>query len=472
MAQVSIRKNFIYKSILTISTYILGFLTFPYISRVFGAERFGLVNFAENSINYFLLFATMGISILGVREIAGTKDDAQQCNKVFSNILGLNIIFTSAVLLIYFILIVSVPKFHQSSELFYVGAAKILATPFVIEWFYTGIEKFKYITIRSVIIKVVYAVLVFLLVKDRDDYVLYFILTMGVVVINALVNILYATKYVRIIPRELFNFRYLKSNITLGVYAIMTSMYLTFNVMYLGFVSDNVQVGYYTTAFKLYTVILGLFSAFTNVMLPRMSALLAEGDDDRFNTLIKKSFSIIARLSMPVIACGIIMAPQIIFVLSGPGYEGAILPMRIIMPAILFVGIAQVLAIQILMPMKADKVLLSISIIGAVGSVLFNLIFVGHLQSVGSSLVLLLCEFIVTLSYIIYIINKTSIRLPWGLLIHGLILTAPCVLACLCCAEYITNPFVCIATLAVVFSIVAVCWIVFKRKKVINGIIR
>lgn len=68
----------------------------------------------------------------------------------------------------------------------------------------------------------------------------------------------------------------------LGLYAIMTSMYLTFNVMYLGLVSDNVEVGYYTTAFKLYYVILGLFSAFTNVMLPRMSALISEGEGQRF----------------------------------------------------------------------------------------------------------------------------------------------------------------------------------------------
>ena len=128
----------------------------------------------------------------------------------------------------------------------------------------------------------------------------------------------------------MFSQKYLKQNFSLGIYSIMTSMYLTFNVMYLGLTTDNVQVGYYTTAFKLYSVILGFFTAFTNVMLPRMSALLAKGDVEHFQRLVNKSFSIMSVFSIPMIACSMILTPQIIYVLSGSGYEGAILPMRLL----------------------------------------------------------------------------------------------------------------------------------------------
>ena len=158
----------------------------------------------------------------------------------------------------------------------------------------------------------------------------------------------------------------------------MTSMYLPFNVMFLGLVSNNTEVGYYTTAFKLYSVVLGFFTAFTNVMLPRMSLLLANSENDRFQELANRSFSVMATFSIPLILCSMILAPQIIYVLSGPGYEGAILPMRIIMPAAFVVGIAQVLAIQVLMPMKKDRVLLRASIIGAAVSVLINLCLVPY----------------------------------------------------------------------------------------------
>ena len=187
--QSSIKKNFVYRSALTLSTYIMGLITFPYISRVLGVEKLGLVNFVDNTINYFLLFATMGIGLIGIREIASVKDDKEKCSKVFSNILGLNVIFTAATLIVYFLLILLVPKLNQYSELFYLGAAKILFTAFMIEWFYTGIEDFKYITIRSIIVKIIYVISIFLLVKQPEDYLLYFIFTVGVIIINAIINI-------------------------------------------------------------------------------------------------------------------------------------------------------------------------------------------------------------------------------------------------------------------------------------------
>lgn len=456
MGQPSVKKNFAYKSVLTLSTYIMAIITFPYISRVFGVERLGLINFAENTINYFLLFATMGVSILGVREIATTKEDKEECNKVFSNILGTNILFTIATLIVYFVIVLTVVKFQQNVELFYMGAAKILFTAFLVEWYFTGVENFKYITIRSIIIRLLYVIAVFVFVKQREDYLLYFAMTMGTVVVNAIVNMLYAKQNVRIIVKELFSSRYIKDNLTLGVYSIMTSMYLTFNVMYLGLMGDNTQVGYYTTAFKLYSVILGFFTAFTNVMLPRMSSILVSGDDEQFQNMVNRSFSVMAKFSIPIILCSLVLAPQIIYVLSGPGYEGAILPMRVIMPAILLVGIAQVLAIQILMPMKRDRVLLIASICGASISILLNIFIVPTMYSVGSAIVLLSCEFVVTLLYIAYIEKKTDIYIPWGKIVSGGVVSIPSFIACLFCANLIENHYV---ALIVSFVLSVALWL-------------
>lgn len=198
-------------------------------------------------------------------------------------------------------------------------------------------------------------------------------MTVGIVVINALINSAYIKKFVTLNIRELLSKTFYQKNIILGVYSIMGSMYLTFNVMYLGFVSNNIEVGYYTTAFKLYSVILGFFSAFTNVMLPRMSALLSNGNKDSFQQMADKSFRLMSTFCVPMIVCSIILAPQLVYVLSGEGYEGAVMPMQIIMPGVLFVGIAQILAIQILTPMKKDKILLIASIIGASIALILNL---------------------------------------------------------------------------------------------------
>lgn len=444
MRQVSIKKNFAYKSTLTVSSYLMAFMTFPYVSRVLGVEALGLVSFVDNTVNYFILFATMGIALLGVREIAVVKENSRKLSSVFSNIIGLNTLFTLVVLFVYLVLIATIPKLNQFSELFYIGVAKIIFTVLLVEWFYTGIEHFRYITIRSIFIKLAYVFAVFVFIKDPNDYILYFILTVGVVVLNAIINIIYIRKFVVFILRDVFSLKYFKQNISLGIYSIMTSMYLTFNVMYLGLVTDNVQVGYYTTAFKLYSVVLGLFTAFTNVMLPRMSALLADGEAERFQVLVKRSFSVMSIFSIPVIVCGIILAPQFIYVISGNGYEGAILPMRIIMPAMLFVGIAQVSAIQILMPMKKDRILLYASLLGAFISIILNLILVSSWKSIGSAIVLFSAEMVVTIFYIGYLKKNEIANLPFKSLLIGVYWAFPSLLISVLIGTFVKNPFICI----------------------------
>lgn len=442
MLQPSIKKNFAYKSVQTLSTYLINFITFPYVARVLGVERFGLVNFVDNTVNYFLLFATMGVGLLGVREIAAVKEDKKRRDQVYSSMLALNLLFTLVSLGIYLLCVVTVPKLCQYDELFYIGTAKVLFTVFLVEWFFTGVENFRYITLRSILIKVLYIISVFLFVRDTSDYRLYFILTVGVVVLNALINQLYIREFVRVRWNNIQLFKYLKQNVTLGIYTLMTSMYLTFNVMYLGLVSNNTEVGYYTTAFKLYSVVLGFFTAFTNVMLPRMSSLLANGEKDRFQELVNRSFSVMSTCCIPLILCSMIMAPQIVYILSGPGYEGAILPMRIIMPAAFAVGVAQVLAIQVLMPMKKDKVLLVASIIGAVVSLLINLLVVPYIESVGSAVVLLCSEAVVTGAYLWYVLSHKLTLISVKTIGKSVLYSLPSVVVCWGCGRWIENEFV------------------------------
>lgn len=442
---MSIKVNFAYKSLLVVSFYLMSFISFPYISRVFGVERLGLINFVDNTVNYFLLFATMGINVLGVREIAAVKGDEVACSRIFANVLGINLLFTAATLVVYLAVVATLPRLNQYSELFYIGSAKIIATAFMVEWFFTGIENFRYITIRSIAIRGSYILAIFLFIREPEQYKLYWWMSVITVVINAAVNMAYLRRYIGFEWQELLSLRYFKENTTLGIYAIMTSMYLTFNVMYLGLVTDNTQVGYYTTAFKLYSVILGFFTAFANVMLPRMSALIAEGDSGRFEELIRKSFSAIATFSVPMILCTIIFAPQIVFALAGEGYEGAVAPMQIIMPAIALVGVSQVMTLQILMPMKRDRVLLIISIIGAAVSLIANILIVKQLQSIGSAIVLLGAEVIVTLLYIIYLRKNIGIRVPIAIFFREAALSAPSAAICFVAAQYFANPFVALA---------------------------
>jgi len=427
---MGIKKNFLYNSILTLSQYIIGLITFPYVSRVLGASNIGIISFVDSTINYFVLFSTMGIGIIGTREIAKNRNDSIRLNSVFSGLVTLFMIFTTIVMFTYIIAVLYIPKLSAYKELFVIGTAKLIFTIFLIEWFYRGIENFRYITIINIFFRLLYVCSLFIFVRTKEDYEAYFILTTGLVGINAIINSLYARNFVKFSFKGITLKPYFKQSLSLGTYAILTSMYTTFNIVYLGWVTDTTQVGYYWAALKIYSIILGGFSAFTAVMMPRMSSLIAQGNDDTFKQLINKSFNTLFTVCFPLVIGSIILAPQIIRILSGEGYNGAIIPMQIIMLLVMVVGIAQVLAIQVLIPMKKDNLILIASIIGASVGVILNLILVKTYGCIGTAIVLLISEISVT-SFYIYIVYKNNIiALPWKSFADNLLFSIPYLIIC------------------------------------------
>ena len=409
---MGVKKNFLYSAILTISNYIFPLLTYPYVSRVLGVTNIGICNFVDSIINYFILFSMMGVSILGIREIASSTNDSIKQGRVFSSIFALNGIATLIMLALLLISICIVPEFREYKDLMYIGASKLVANLFLVEWFYKGIENFKYITNRTIIVKCLYVASVFIFVKTADDYPTYFLLLAFMVIVNAAINFPYACTKIKFSLKGVILIPYIRPFFTMGCYMLLTSMYTSFNVAYLGFVSSPEQVGYYTTATKIFSIILAIYSAFTGVMMPRMSALYAEGNIDEFKRLINKSTQLLISFAIPVVIFTMLYAPEIIYLISGEGYEGAYLPARIIMPLILIIGYEQVLVIQILMPTKQDRAILTNSIIGASAGIIANLILVKHLQSTGSAVVWLLSEITVFISALYAVKKILALNIP------------------------------------------------------------
>lgn len=388
----SIKKNFAYSSVLTVAGYLFPLITFPYVTRVLGANNIGICNFVLGIIGYFIIIANLGMMTVAIRETAAAAGDREKLSKVFSSLLTLHLFSTLAAMAALVACTLLIPRFNEHKQLLWIGTGQLFFNFLTIEWFYKGIENFRYITVRSVAVRFVQVVLTFVIVRDGDDYVNYFLLQFITVVVNALINIFYSRNFVSFSFRNVDVRPYLKSFFILGLYSILTSMYTTFNTMYLGIVSDDTQVAYYSVATKLYTVILALFTAFTGVMLPRNSALIAEGRMDEFRTMFVKSIKFLLVFSLPVIAVTECFAPLIIRIIAGSGYEGAIMPFRLVMPLVLIIGMEQILVIQTLMPLKKDKAILVNSVIGAVVGLLLNVILVPGLQSVGSALVWIICE--------------------------------------------------------------------------------
>ena len=375
---MGIKKNFAYSSLLTVSSFLFPMLTYPYVSRVLGVTNIGICNFIDSIINYFILFSSMGINVVGIREIAKAKGDVLRLSKVFSALWILMACMTSLMLLCLLMVTIFVPQLNEYASLMMIGACKLIANLFLIEWFYRGIEEFKYITYRSLLVKIIYVACIFLFIHHPADYSIYYILSVLLIVLNAFFNIFYSRKFIRFIWDKNVLDEYKRSFFILGIYVT--------------------EVGYYTTATKLHGIILAFFTAFTGVMLPRMSALVAENRIDEVKRLINKSFDLLFMISVPLIVFSIYFAPEIIYLISGNGYEGAITPMRMVMPLVLIIGMEQILIVQLLMPLKKDHFILINSIIGACVGMVANVLLVPTWAAKGSAIVWVLAEVAVLLS--------------------------------------------------------------------------
>ena len=338
---MGLKKNIAYSSILTTSLYFFQFITYPYVSRVLGVTNIGICNFVQSVVLFTSLFSTFGITALGIREIAAAKGDKERLDKAFSGIFQINLLFTFFVIVLYIIAIEILPQLTPYRKLLYIGILQILFNTLIIEWLFKGLEDFKYITMRTIVVRITYVVSIFVFIRDKEDYNLYFVITVGLYVLNGLINSIYSHKFVKFSwqsIRVVFK-RYSFPILFLGCQTLLQTLYTSFNVVYLGFVSNDDQVGYYTTATKIQNIILALYTSFTLVMMPRISAMLAANDMDNVRIMIRKSFSILYTFAFPIIIITEVFAPEIVAIIAGSGYEPAVPLLRIVTPLILIIGL-------------------------------------------------------------------------------------------------------------------------------------
>lgn len=467
----SLRKNYFYSVLLVMANYVFPFLTYPYVSRVLGVTGIGACNFVDSIINYFILFSTLGIETLGVREIAKHRGDKESLNRTFSNIFVVNLSLTGVMLALLFVATAVVPQLSAHKDLMYIGAFKLVFNCLLMDWMFKGLEDFQLITRRTIILKTLYVAAVFLFVRQRGDVWVYYLLSSLLVVCNAIVNMLLARRRVRLTLRGLRFFSTFKSLLALGVYAILTSMYTTFNVSFLGFISGEEEVGFYTTATKICYLILAVFTAFTDVMLPHMSSLVSSGDMDRFKDRFRMAVDFILALSLPIVIWLAFMAPDVVQVIAGSEFGGAVLPLRIIAPLIFIIAFEQILVLQTLLPLGRDKLLLRNSAIGAALGLALNVALVPVLAAIGSSIVWLCIELLILVLSQRAVRNIIEIEFPYLKLLKNLAVCIPLAIVFVACLSMSASSLVkVLVTMAIAGVYILVYQMIIKKGALLKAL--
>lgn len=426
----SLKKNYLLNLTNTISTMLFPLITFPYAARIIMADGIGQINFFSSIISYISLFTCLGIPMYAIRETARVRDNQKELTKTTTEILLLHASLTILGYIAVFIIACTVPKVMVDIPLFLILSASIFFTAIGCEWFYQGVEDFKYITIRAITIRTICVILLFILVQTKEDLMYYAIYTVVGSVGNNIFNFVRLRKYVKlkfINFRELNPSRHLKPALHIFVLNLVISIYVNLDTVMLGFIKDSAAVGYYTGATKLTKMLLGIVSSLGTVMVPRLSHLIQNGQMEDFKRLSQKAVDFVFALSFPLFLGLIVTAPTLIRLFCGPSYEPAISTLQILSPILLFIALSNVLGIQILYPQGKENIVIKCTIFGAITNFTLNILLIPLLANDGAAIATCVAEFIVTFVMLIvgrkYLPIEYTIKRYMNYIIGALIMT-------------------------------------------------
>ena len=394
--QASIRKNFIMNSILTMSSFIFPMITFPYVSRILGPENYGRVGMATSLVSYFAMFAQLGIPTYGIRICAQMRDDKEALTRTVHELLTINLVMTAISYAAFFAAIIFVPRLREDRLLYTVVSVTMIFRAIGMEWLYKGLERYTYITLRSLAFKLIAFGLLFLLVRTSDDYVIYGGITVFAATASGILNFINARKIISMRPVGGYNYR--RHFRAVGVFFAMacaTTVYTHLDTLMLGFMTTNTDVGYYNAAVRVKTILVSIVTSLGAVLLPRASYYIEHKEMAAFRRISRKALNFIAIAATPLAWYFILFASEGIGFLSGNAYKPAVLPMQIIMPTLFLIGMTNIMGIQILVPLGREKVVLHSEIAGAVTDAVLNFLLIPSMRSAGAAIGTLAAETVV-----------------------------------------------------------------------------
>ncbi|AEE17067.1 flippase [Treponema brennaborense] len=415
----SIKRNAFLNMVRTLLSIIFPLITFPYATRILQPEGIGKVQFSASIISYFVMIAGLGIGTYGIRETAKKRDNEEKLAKVTKELFLLNLIPTVIAYILLGIAFVFIPKFNSYRELLIIYSATILFTTLGVEWLYSGLEQYAYITIRQFVFQLISLILLFVLVKQPSDTAKYALISVFANIGANICNLCHSRKYVLWrFPVKLEILQHLKSVFILFGMRIAASLYVSIDTTLLGFFTDDRQVGYYESANKMTRIVVSLITSVTAVMLPRLSFYIEKQDFKSFKDLSGRSFAVTMMFAFPMSAGLFVLSENIILLISGNLFLPAVPVMKVLSLLILAISLSSFFGNQIFLPLGKEKISLYAMLVGAAVNIVLSVMFIKKLGVLGVAVASVIAETSITIFYLIVAIKKSIFIVAIKPLVH------------------------------------------------------
>lgn len=377
--------NFLSLSSVQVGNYILPLITIPYLVRVLGPEKFGLIAFAQAFIGYFTLLTDYGFNLSATRIVSINRDNKGKLSDIFCSVVFIKISFLVISFLIVCILVFSLSKFRDDWLLYLLTFSMILGNVFFPVWFFQGMERMKQIALLNIIAKIIFTASVFIFIKSQNDYIYLPLINSLGFIIAGLISlwIVIAKIKIRIKIPSINEVKYqLKEGWHIFISTLAISLYTVSNTFILGFFVNSTIVGYYSAGEKIINAVQGLFIPVSQTVYPYINKLASESRE-RALSFIRRLILLVGNGSFIISLVIFIFAVPIVNIILGKQYQQSIIILKILafLPFIVF--LTNMLGAQLLLPFDIKKLFTLSIIIPSISHILLLFLIAPSHKEIG-----------------------------------------------------------------------------------------
>ena len=398
-------KNTIYKSMLSMVNIVVPLVIGPYIMRLLDVDLYGLYNRVFADFQMFLAFASFGVYTLGVREISKIRNDKEKVSKLFTNLFVISFLSNMLVLIIYLIFSL-ITSTGLARVLYLVMSIQIIANVFYVEFVNEALENYKFITIKSIIVKIIYFLAILLAVRNPHDIVIYAVIVSLTNFLNNIISFIYAKHRISFDFSKIQIKKYIKPLIAVLVITNADLLYSQLDRVMLGRYVSGVSVTVYYTAYYLISTLSAIPYSIINVSIPRLSYLLKNEGKEIYEEKLNNSISSLIFIIVPMCLGVFVLSKEAIILYAGKKYLMAIVPLMIACITRIFISLESVMNNLVMYPNNREDRILKVSLTCGISNLIINYLLV--LFKIFSPLTALATTGLVELT--IFIIHYTYAR--------------------------------------------------------------
>jgi polysaccharide transporter, PST family len=387
-----------------LASYVLPIVSFPYLTRVLGPERFGLYMFVIGIARYGFLVTDWGFNFSATREVTVRRANGEDIAGPASAVTVARLVLLAACAIGLAVATLTVDRFQSDAVLYWVAFGAVAGSALLPVWLYQALERLPFVTISLLAVRVVTTTLVFVFVNSGSDLAIALVLWSVPWPAAALVALASMRRQLGVRFRPTRPTQWWRTFLDGGPVFLtlaFAGVYTALNAVVLGLLTDNAQVGYFAASETLITAAVGMLVPAVQGLFPRAARAGAEGSEDAL-AHVRRVLPYLTLLGAGLCVATFGLAPLVPHVI-GQEFDRSVAILQLMSPLPLIIAIATTLFTQLMLPLRMDRAYTKIVAGAVVANILLTAVLVPSFEAIGTAITVVLTELAILIAVLIYL---------------------------------------------------------------------